>query len=281
MNQRQDNSKLITLASAVLAGAGVAAHAQTVNLALSDYSSQALDQVAGYYDGVPMGDPGQIGIYQFTVSGSTIPGLANGSTIYSICLSPLGDVTTLDPEPYHMQTFSQANSGLNPALWTWNGLSGAAAQYWGIQNANYLWRSVANGGGPGGGSLSADQGAALAMALYTMLYNSTGYGAFAASGPLAPYTPTFVDASEQAAYNADLASVTVNAVSATISAGYIMVPDNPNPAGPTGQDFIYSNSGGSKLSPPVPEPSTMVAGVMMAMPFGASALRILRKKFIV
>jgi hypothetical protein len=279
MKQWQDGNKLVTLASAALAGVSVTAQAQTVDLALSDYSSQAISQNAGSYNGVPMGD-GQIGIYQFTVSDSTAPSLNNGSTIYSICLSPLGDLTTQDPQPYNSQTFAHANSGLNPALWTWNGLSGSAAEYWGIQNANYLWRSVANGGGPGVGALSADQSAALALAMYTMLYNSTGYGAFATSGSQAPYAPSFNDPTEQAAYNADLASVTVNAVDANISAGYILVPNDPNPAGPTGQEFIYTNPNGTKFNPPIPEPATMIAGVLMAAPFGTSAARGLRRKFI-
>ena len=45
----------------------------------------------------------------------------------------------------------------------------------------------------------------------------------------------------------------------------------------TGPDAIVLG-GGSKAANPVPEPSTYVTGVLMMLPFGASALRMLRKR---
>jgi hypothetical protein len=53
-----------------------------------------------------------------------------------------------------------------------------------------------------------------------------------------------------------------------------------------GNEFTYSNGGlvsvtdlSNNLAPtPVPEPTTMIAGALLLLPFGASTLRILRKR---
>ena len=56
----------------------------------------------------------------------------------------------------------------------------------------------------------------------------------------------------------------------------------PSPL-PSGEQWVYDSSAGWYVSPavnPVPEPSTYIAGALLLLPFGASTLRMLRKKHI-
>lgn len=273
----------VTAASAVILGAAVSAHADpTVNLQLLSTGIYTVNQSAGTYAGSPMGS-GNIGIYSFQVTASSSPGttgLTLGETIYSICLSPMGEIPG-GSALYSVESFAEANAGLNPALWAWNHVAGPGAQYWGIENADYLWRAVADAGqGTMNGitTLSSigkkDAGAALALAIYTVLYDSTGYGKYSET-PSNYKPPGLSPGLELTDYNNDLALLTPGGVTANIASGSALVP-----AVSSGQDLIYVNPNGGKLNPPVPEPTTMVAGVLLALPFGASTLRILRKKSI-
>jgi len=272
----------VTAASAVILGAAVSAHADpSVSLQVLDTGAYSVNQSAGTYGGSSIG-AGNIGIYSFQVTSSSSPGttgLTPGETIYSICLSPLGEVPG-GSSLYSVESYSEANAGLNPALWSWNHVAGPGAQYWGIENAQYLWRDIANAGQPGLGGISAlstmgrkDAGAALALAIYTVLYDSTGYGTYTETP--SNYKAPAIGGAELLDYTADLALLTPGGVMNNIGSGYALVP-----ADTSGQDLIYVNPNGSKLNPPVPEPTTMVAGVLLALPFGASTLRILRKKSI-
>jgi len=280
MNVRNKILPMVTAASAVVLGATLSAYAgPTVDLQVVNTGTYDVLQSVGTYSGHQMG-AGNIGIYSFKVTGSSSPGttgLTVGETIYSVCLSPLGDVPGTS-SAYNFETFAQANSGLNPALWAWNNNT-ANPQYWGIQNADYLWRAVANAGQPGLGGITSlsgvaakDAGAALALAMDTSLYDSTGYGIV---NPAGPYQIPGLTGLELADYTHDISLLNPAAVDANISAGYVLVPQNTS-----AQDLIYVTPGTGKLNPPVPEPTTMVAGVLLALPFGASALRILRKKSI-
>jgi len=272
----------VTAASAVILGAAISAHADpTVGLQVLNVGNYSVYQSVGTYAGSPISS-GYIGIYTFAVTGSSSPsttGLTVGETIYSICLSPLGDIPS-GSSSYTVESFAEANAGLNPALWAWNH-SVSTPQYWGIENADYLWRAVANAGQSGLGSVGAavgsaakkDAGAALALAIYTVLYDSTGYGTYAETA--GNYKPSLSAGLETTDYTADLALLSPGVVTANLQTGSALVP-----AVTSGQDLIYFNPNGGKLNPPVPEPTTMVAGVLLALPFGASTLRILRKKNI-
>jgi hypothetical protein len=225
-----------------------------------------------------------IGLYQFTVNGydSTASGLAAdgkgnygltqltvGSTFESVCLSPEGDLN-LSEHSYVETTFANAGNGLNP-----NNSWGTD----GIQNAAYLWQLF------GHSVTTASQGAGLAMAMYEAEYNSTGYGtlALAKNDVFVPNFGTDTTAAADCAsylqylttYGPGLANTGVEYNEQT---GYILVP---NPTTPTadgnGQEFIILAANTPNLIP-VPEPTTMISGALLLLPFGASTLRILRKK---
>lgn len=280
MNLRNKFLPTVAAASAVALGATLSAQADpTVGLSVLNTTTYAVNQLAGSYNGKSFGLD-NVGIYSFRVGASSSPsttGLNVNQTIYTVCLSPLGDVPG-GTSTYTVETFAQANNGLNPALWAWNN-SSSHPQYWGIENAAYLWRAVANGGQAGLGGIAAltgvnakDAGAALALAMYTALYDSTGYGVFNAAGP---YQIPGLSGTELLDYTHDIGLLSAAAVDANIIGGSVLVPKTS-----TSQDLIYINPNTPKLNPPVPEPTTMVAGVLLALPFGASALRILRKKTI-
>jgi hypothetical protein len=63
--------------------------------------------------------------------------------------------------------------------------------------------------------------------------------------------------------------------SSTDPTPYLMVDGNP----PAGWGYLHPSIDGhlSVTLDPVPEPTTMVAGALLLLPFGASALRMLRK----
>jgi hypothetical protein len=204
-----------------------------------------------------------IGVYNFTVQtvDSTISGLTglkDGSTFNSVCLSPSGVVNFNTSYNFNYETFSGASGGLNP--------SGYWSNPYGIQNAAYLWNHY------GGQSLTGDQGAGLALAMLEVLYNGGAtYGSL--DNSLTTFAPNFgTDNNAQTAYNADLKWFQDNAP--TGEAAYqqtygLFVPVTGSPAG---QEFIF-------LSPnsAVPEPTTLISGALLLLPFGASTLRILRR----
>jgi hypothetical protein len=278
-NMRKSNQldRTIWMAAAGLVLTAVSSLADpTVNLTLTDYSTLDLAQVGGYVAGVQMEDA-YIGIYSFSLSNPVgVTGLP--STIESVCLSPLGDLTDESAHQYSYQTFAEANAGINPTAWQWNGVSGAGAQYWGIQNANYLWAQLS----PAiisGGSSTANQtaAAALAMAMYDSLYNSTAYGVVGTGTMSKGYLPDFASTLEGTDYTNDIALLNGPAVSASLAAGYVFVPTDETQTGPSGQEFIILATAGGNVTS-VPEPTTIVAASLLILPFGASTLRILRKK---
>jgi len=212
---------------------------------------------------------GLIGIYAFNISPGADPNIS--TPFYTTCLSPDG-VLDWATHTYTFETFAAASPGLNPSAWA-SSLPNGQGQLWGIQNANYLFSTLSGqirGGGISGeeGTLQ-DQGAAMALAMYAALYNSTGYGGDVSTGPFA-ITSGMTDKVSYD-YNQDISDLS----KATITPvdGYVLVP--PNTPG-AGQDMILLATGIPQGSP-VPEPATILAGALTLLPFGASTLRILRR----
>jgi len=218
-----------------------------------------------------------IGIYQFTVAPGGSPSL--GTPYYATCISPLGSLSTT-PATYNEDTFAQAEPGTNPPKWA--GAPGVDGGY-GIQNANYLYQKLAStiiaGAKATGGNNAADDaaGAAMALAMYTVLYNSTDYGKYnnayaALGGTMGPFQITgrlANNATVYGDYKNDLALVkSMNSTEAV--AGGVLVPKVSS-----GQELILI--GGYQNGSPVPEPTTIISGALMLLPLGASTLRILRK----
>jgi hypothetical protein len=209
---------------------------------------------------------GLIGLYSVQVSASDNAILPVGSTFWTTCLSPGGEVD-LASHTYDLATFAQANPGINPSAWAYSG-----SDYWGIQNASYLWKSFAlnNSGAP---VVNQDQATGLALAMYAALYDSTGYGLLGGS----KFTLNTVGLKQEIvdAYNADTAYLISHAsdVINNLAAGFVLVPD-PQTSN-SGQEFIV-------LAPPgmnvVSAPEPTATGIGAAVFSGVLALRALRRR---
>lgn len=224
----------------------------TVSMTLTDPSSLS-DNVNGEY----------IGLYQFTVGGVTSGDpshLSAGDVFNSVCLSPIG-VLDSNPHTYDYTSFANAAPGLNgPFPWA-TGVQGDA----GIQNVNYLWKTF------GSTISSGDAGAGLAEAMYTALYNSTGYAALGAG----PYSASGLNAATTAdmtGYLNALIAAGALGVSNDRANGYILVPDPA--ADGSGQEFIILAPPGNNLIP-IPEPSnySVVTAAFLLVGVAGSVVR--------
>jgi hypothetical protein len=246
--------RTMALAAAVLLAGGLSARA-TITLQLLDATSRAeTGFTSAGSAGATIAGNELIGIYRFNSSGNEGP----ANPFWSTCLSPAGrlDWGTHD---YTSFNFVAGSTGNNPASWSTVGTGDS-----GIQNAQYLWRLfsptiIASG--------NANQGAGLALAMYEALYDSTGYGTYNSANNGTFYVTSGLSGAVQTAYNSYLGALNFAAVNANLGNGYVLRSTEIG----AGQDLIWNVE-------PVPEPTTMIAGALLLLPFGASTLRILRRK---
>ena len=170
----------LALVSALVMGASLSARA-AVTMTYTDSGTFALSgfpaDSAGYINGSDL-----IGIYKFITD--THDGVPN--PLYSVCLDPAG-VLDRSQHTYDLIPFggglSGANPGIFPSAWAWNHGAGGHDQYWGIQNASYLWNTygmnIVNSGSPI--ATKNAEAAALEFAIWTALYDSTAYGVVGSS----------------------------------------------------------------------------------------------------
>jgi hypothetical protein len=173
-------------------------------------------------------------------------------------------------------------SGLAPT-WGDNPADSAMA----IQNAAYLFNTYyAALTGSGIGGVYADQSlatqrAALQLAVWAALYNTTASGAVNGSR----FAVTSGDPSAISDAESWLSGLTGN----YDLNGYLLTPtdlaDAPNNGNADGEppQELLIREGDFTPSPfdslePVPEPPTMIAGALLLLPFGVSVLRILRRR---
>ncbi len=247
----------------------------------ADYNSLFTATLAGYVN--PNTGNNQIiagndliGIYQFTVTAGGSPSL--NTPFYATCISPAGNLYTGN-YTYNSVTLANADNGMNPhGYWAgWNNVNGGP----GIQNAAYLYSKLApgiiSGAGSGNTQPSDDQGAAMALAMYTVLYNSTGYGTYnsAFGGPGAFQITGGLQTSGSAVYTDYIADLNEGVLGTLHGSSSSVTGNELVPTDPTAQGMILM--GGYANGSPVPEPTTIIAGALMLLPFGASTLRILRK----
>ena len=164
--------------------------------------------------------------------------LTPGGMTYGICLSPQG-LVDYNPHTYDQLNLSAA-SALNSPAWASGGLVIAGD----IMNS-FLSQVIASG--------NRDEGWALTAAIYHALYANS--------------TVTFANTTD-----GNLVESYYNTFSTTYSAinpiGYVLAPDPLSGQGTAGQEFLI----------PVPEPTTMIAGALLLLPFGASTVRIIRRR---
>jgi hypothetical protein len=269
----------VPLAALLLAGH---LHAQNVNMTYNG-TYNADTGFNAYLNGSQIINGNDlIGVYQFNINSISPDNLTISTPFWTTCLSPAGNLNSGVADNYTLQTFAQAQPGINPSAW----VSPAGSPLAGIQNANYLFSQQAGtfeAGGTLGGlytGSSSDQAAAMTLAMWTALFNSTSYGT-AANGTSAAGSGFFVDLSGNANllndYNLNLSAL--QAYGGTPYAnGYVLTP-SPDEFADAGQAMILLGStipnGGFQ---PVPEPTTFLAGALLLLPFGATVLRIVRRR---
>lgn len=109
--------------------------------------------------------------------------------------------------------------------------------------------------------------AALQLAVWEALYDTTSGG----SPSLNLTTGRFKVLAGDAAAIAEAASWALAVNYSHTYAGYLLVPDPTVQNGALAQETFFNVT-------PVPEPTTMIAGAMLLLPFGASTLRFMRNK---
>lgn len=230
---------ILLTAGAVLVTANVKADPQQVTMSLTDPST--LDQYGftaklGSTQVIQSDD--YIGIYQFSVTASTGPVTAP-STLYSVCLAPLGNLG-YGSFTYNVDTLAQASvyPYANPAAWA----SQSSTPNSGIENALYLWNTLSGAIDGHSGAAYQSAGAALALAMYTVLYNSTGYGTYSASGPftvtggltgatLSDYTTDLGDLANYVEYSGEILAPVDDTVSSGSSGQEFEMNGSPVPDG--------------------------------------------------
>lgn len=181
-----------------------------------------------------------------------------GGTLY------LGQNYTYDTPP----TSFAGQSGVQP---TWGDGTTASSAAAAIQNAAYLFYTYGQLTGTGVGG-TTDQKAALQLAVWAALYNTTASGAVTGTRFSVAGSSTALTLAEN--YLTDL-----NAQSGVGNFGYngyLLTPDpalggiNANADGKPPQELL--------IGTPVPEAPTVIAGMLLLLPFAASTYRILRRK---
>jgi hypothetical protein len=250
--------KITALAAAVLLVGGLSATRATITLQLLDAGSKAQTGFASAGTaGATIAGNELIGIYRFSSSGTEGP----LNPFWSTCLSPNGNLDW-GIHNYTSLNFVSGSAGNNPASWSTADPGDA-----GIQNAQYLWRlfspTIILSG-------NASQGAGLALAMYEALYDSTGYGTYNAVNNGTFYVTAGLSGAVLTAYNSYLGvlngALSAANVSANTANGYVLRSTETG----AGQDLIWNVT-------PVPEPTTMIAGALLLLPFGASTLRFFRR----
>ncbi len=167
-------------------------------------------------------------------------------------------------DEYTARSFANSGSGVNPA---WSaGISS-------IQDAAYLYNTYFVGK-----TLTAAQNASLQLAIWKVLYDSVDGGIVA--------NPCFMNGNLQAcgfgrAVMADALAMVLS-VNTAINNGTFVYYDSSwlSPNDGKSQGLIYTPSANTPNVPTtaVPEPATIVAGALMLLPFGISAVKIIRRK---
>jgi hypothetical protein len=182
-----------------------------------------------------------------------------GPAIVTVCTDIKG-VVYIGSQYNFVQSVFNNQTGYDP-LWAPNGNASTA-----INQAAYIYKTY-------GGLLTSgtqSQAAAVQLAVWKALYDNgdVNYdnfaaGVFTVSGSGTTVSTAITDAKTY---------VDAAAAQSQQYVGYLLQPTDSN-GNPTKdvQEMLYNIT-------PVPEPTTVIAGALLLLPFGASTLRILRKR---
>jgi hypothetical protein len=198
--------------------------------------------------------------------------------------APAASFTTVDGH-----SNGQTGGGIAPA---WNNNANGYA----IQNASQIFYQHGDVGSGGintgsGTKLSVTQMAALQLAIWIALYDTTSTGTIGnyLNNNLSTVGSDYfvLDSDGSTLDNAILGYVATDLSGLTghyFNTGYLLQPDSltssqGNPNGHVPQELLMgsSNSGGGSGNGSVPEPTTVLAAALLLIPLGASTIRILRK----
>jgi hypothetical protein len=188
----------------------------------------------------------------------------------TLCTDIQGTLYLGNTYTYNKPTSFGNLNGVNPRWGADNfgktpGNANPASAYEAIQNAAELYYnhfSVLNGN-------SVTDKAALQLAVWSALYNTDATGAIVTTGKRFTFS-----GADSAAVNE--ANTWLGQLTTATHDGAILYPNplNQNDGeGEPPQELLMR----SQDITPVPEPTTMIAGAFLLLPFGASALRFLRK----
>jgi hypothetical protein len=224
-------------------------------------------------DGTPLNGAFAGGI-EISEAGAPVPGLPSEYT--TVCTDISGSLYLGQTYAYAapVSSFNGTLSGVKP---TWgadnsSGLTDQVSANKAIQNAAYLFYNYSGGLTKFGLGGSADQMAALQLAVWEVLYDTTAAGQVV----LGSNARFQVSSTGPVVTAADSLVASLNGSYAF--PGYLLFPDpvlggvNSNSDGEPPQELLIGVPG------VVPEPSTILAGAMALLPFGANALRVLRKR---
>jgi hypothetical protein len=137
-----------------------------------------------------------------------------------------------------------------------------------IQNAAYVFYHY-GGLTAGGITGSTEQMAALQLAVWAALYDTTSSGNVEFNST----SRFWVSGGSDPAAITEAASLLQGLDGSYSYKGFLLYPDPPN----GGNNGIGQSDPPQELFIAVPEPSTIIAGALMLLPFGASTIRILRR----
>jgi hypothetical protein len=238
-----------------MAWAATPANADT----LEQIGNGGLETLEWTLDGTP--DSGLAGGITLTLVNTT--GAVIGPTINTVCTDLGGTVYLGYTYSYSAPTIFNGLTGLSP---TWGVHPTSAANELAAINVAadifYNNESVLTSG-------STDQKAGLQLAVWAALYNTvSGPTTTALTGPRLTFTPAQITA-DGAAYTDALADIAGASLTKQF-VGDLLIPDPTVQYSLTAQEMLVNVT-------PVPEPTTLIAGAMVLLPFAASTLR-LRKK---
>jgi hypothetical protein len=244
-------------------------------LAVTLAATWGISQAQAAIETVTIGDGG-LETFGLTWDGISESALAGGialnnvsgpiPTFTSVC-TDIGATVYLGADyDYSQPTVFNGQNGINPKWGAGNqGAVNSSANSVAAINAAadiyYNHQSVLTSG-------TTAEKAALQLAVWAALYDTTA-GSKVSS--ITASTQRFYVTSGDSVAISDaalwLSQVNVNAT----YAGYLLIPDPVTQHGLQSQEMLYNIT-------PVPEPTTLVAGALLLLPFGASAVRMLRKR---
>jgi len=262
--------------SASLAAIGLLVGANSVHAAISAGDSLSVsgtiatqDQVSGNIGYVQYGSDSAIhcyaGAFALTVNDTTS---GTTYTIGSFCTDV--SVTWKNSDTYTAQTLSSA-TGVSPK-WSQSPQS--------IENASWIYNTFYVGQ-----STTAAQDAGIQLAIWMVLYDTIANGtvSYSYSGGVLSGTGYGSDNFKAWGYSSTAMSDAVSYLSAlnTAIANHTYTTNSDlwlKPTDGKSQGLIYCPPASTNNVAPVPEPTTVISGVLLALPLGVSAFRIFRKK---